>query len=1182
MTDNPLQPGFMVIHSNRPESLRQLVVAWMKAHPLRPLEDEIILVQSNGVAQWLKQALASDVADNEFEGGCGIAAALNITLPSRFVWQTYRNVLGKERIPESSPFDKGQLIWRLMRLLPRLTEAAGYEPLQRFLRRDDDLRKRYQLAERLADLFDQYQVYRADWLAAWARGQNVMLDYHGGATPLAQEQAWQPMLWRALQEDVGTASATSRASVHRRFLETAADLAVGPKKLPRRVIVFGLSSLPRQSLEVLQAIARWTQVILCVNNPCEYYWANIMTEKDYFRGRGRHRLKPDMPEHPREEELHLHAHPLLAGWGKQGRDYIALLDEMDDPGRYRQLFDDNRQRIDLFESHGDACLLNQLQDDIRELRSASESRSLWQAIEPTHDHSIRFHRCHSPQREVEVLHDRLLAAFDADPTLKPREIIVMVPEINQYAPHIQAVFGQIDPADARYIPYSIADLGQRQQAPLAFALECLLNIGESRLAVSEVLDLLNVPALRRRFGLEESDLPLLQQWIVQANIRWGLNAEHRRSLGIDFAGENEQNTWLFGLKRMLLGYAVGSDPSGREANDWHDIEPYGDVAGLDAALVGPLAQLLNRLEALLQTHSKPATPTEWTERLQQLLLDFFEAGDNDDSYLLLQLQTSLEQWLEACRDAGLTEALPLSIVRDFWLSQIDQGGLSQRFFAGSLTFATLMPMRAIPFRRIYLLGMNDGDYPRILPAMDFDLMAKDYRPGDRSRREDDRYLFLEALLSAREHLHISWVGRSIHDNSERPPSVLVGQLRDHIADCWSLINEHGDAEEKKPILKALTVEHPLQPFSQAYFDHSSPLFTYAREWRPAARAEIAPIAETELPPSLFDAPVQLPQLLAFMKDPVKTFLRERLGVFYECDDLAAEDQEPFAIDALSQWLMQDELIRTRLDAKQRGESETAAVQRQLDRLRRQGVLPIGVHSQLWQTQLAGPLDQLFELYDEACRTWPEATEDEDIFFTHEIEGQGIELEGRLTHMFTNGQRQRCRIEINSSNLIDGQKYRRDKLIPAWVQHLAGHLHGQPLTTCLIGKNGRVILNPLEPALAKQHFIDLLHAYVAGLRYPLPITIKTGFGWLTQNGERFSGPLEQCQADKAVAAARNTYEGGYSPGELARNPYLQRCYPSFEALWAQGEFTLWSERLLKPLWDNVGQKAGNTKGKGARP
>ena len=351
-----------------------------------------------------------------------------------------------------------------------------------------------------------------------------------------------------------------------------------------------------------------------------------------------------------------------------------------------------------------------------------------------------------------------------------------MPDIEVYTPHIQAVFGLLDVDDPRHIPFSVADRGQRDFDPLIGALETLLALPQSRLTVSDVLDLLEVPALRARFGISTDDLPKLRSWISGANIRWGLHAEQRASLGLPQAGgESAPNSWAFGLRRMLLGYAAGD-----KAGAWNDIEPYAEIGGLDAALLGPLTRLVDALDETWQTLRKPATVEAWCERLRSLKTTFFAADDSEDAYTLERLDAALEAWRDACDEAALTGELPLSIVGDYWLSQFEGGGLTQRFFAGAVTFATLMPMRAIPFRIVCLLGMNDGDYPRNRMPLDFDLMRRDYRPGDRSRREDDRYLFLEALLSAREHLHVSWVGRSVNDNTPRPPSVLVGQLRDHL------------------------------------------------------------------------------------------------------------------------------------------------------------------------------------------------------------------------------------------------------------------------------------------------------------------------------------------------------------------------------------------------------------------
>ncbi len=358
--------------------------------------------------------------------------------------------------------------------------------------------------------------------------------------------------------------------------------------------------------------------------------------------------------------------------------------------------------------------------------------------------------------------------------------------------------------------------------------------------MSDLLDLLDVPALRERFGIAEDDLPTLRRWIQGAGIRWGLHGRQRESL--DLPDGMEQNTWAFGLRRLLLGYTVGEAASG----PWQGIEPFDEIGGLQAQLAGPLASLLETLERQWHALREPTDVNGWVQRLRRLLEDSFSGDDAQDSLMLAQLELALQAWQESAEQAGLTRELPLSVVREHWLAQIDEHSLSQRFLAGAVNFATLMPMRAIPFKRVCLLGMNDGDYPRSHPPMDFDLMDGDYRPGDRSRREDDRYLFLEALLSARDQLYVSWVGRSIVDNSEKPPSVLVGQLRDHLRAGW-----HAAHDEE--LLSALTSEHPLQPFSRAYFPTPAALaersigqrrlITYAHEWRAVHTAGLDPTLE---------------------------------------------------------------------------------------------------------------------------------------------------------------------------------------------------------------------------------------------------------------------------------------------------------------------------------------------------
>ena len=1186
--------GLMLVHGNQPERLRDLMVQWIRQHPLGPLEKEVILVQSNGIAQWLKLALAADPED----GGCGISAALDMSLPASFLWQVYRAVLGDSAVPAISPFDKSRLVWRLTRLLPELLESPGYAPLKRFMAHDGDQRKRFQLAQRVADLFDQYQVYRADWLAAWAAGEDVQIDARNKRTPLPDEYRWQAALWRALLEDVETHAAAGadtatagRAAVHDEFLRRAAEMSEHerPPGLPRRVIIFGISSLPRQAVEVLAALSRWTQVLMCVHNPCAHYWADIVADQDLLRAqRSRQQRRHGAPATMDDAQLHLHAQPLLAAWGKQGRDFIGLLDEYDSAEareRYTAHFTGIGQRIDLFESDDASTMLQQLQDDIRDLRPLPESRELWGAVDANADHSIRFHVAHSPQREVEVLHDQLLAAFAADPTLRPRDVIVMVPDIEVYTPHIQAVFGLLDMDDSRHIPFSVADRGQRDFDPLIGALETLLALPQSRLTVSDVLDLLEVPALRARFGIDTDDLPKLRSWISGANIRWGLHAEQRASLGLPQAGgESAPNSWAFGLRRMLLGYAAGD-----KAGAWHDIEPYAEIGGLDAALLGPLTRLVDALDETWQTLRQPATVAGWCTRLRWLKTTFFAPDDSEDAYTLERLDAALEAWRDACDEAALTGELPLSIVGDYWLSQFEGGGLTQRFFAGAVTFATLMPMRAIPFRIVCLLGMNDGDYPRNRMPLDFDLMRRDYRPGDRSRREDDRYLFLEALLSAREHLHVSWVGRSVNDNTPRPPSVLVGQLRDHLKGGWRLKGAAGN--EPDALLHALTVDHRLQPFSAEYFPAkagASKLFTYAREWnQPVSESESGASVDrlengndAELQPLERDEPLSVRELADFLKDPVKSFFRHRLRVAFETEDAASENHEPFEVDQLEAWQLQNELIRAQAAALERGEQDLLpAAQNRLERMHRSGDLAAGGFGEVIADDLMEPMADLFERYRAELQRWPERLDEQ---YELRVDGGAdlgaLSVEDWIGELRTSPDGSHGRVFLDPGTLIKDRKYRGDRLIAYWVGHLAAQLAVGAVTTVIVSKVGSVEFAPLATEDAHAHLLTLLRAWDEGTRRPLPLAVKTAFAWLRKrpgsldfaDAEDFVGESGE-SADVTAAlveardAARIAYEGsGRQQGERDTNAYLYRAYPDFSDLAATGEFERLAVALLLPL------------------
>ncbi|WP_372964982.1 exodeoxyribonuclease V subunit gamma [Marinobacter sp.] len=1176
-----IEPGFHAIHANHLEDLRRVVVYICRQNPMPPLQSETFLVQSNGIAQWLKLALAEKASDDGMEGGLGIAAGMDFLFPARFIWQAYRAVLPEGSVPEQSPFDKRRLVWRLYRLLPELVgQNEAFTPLARFLDGTDTELRNFQLAEKVADLFDQYQVFRADWLAAWEQGKDVIITARDEEKPLAPETLWQPLLWRMLVKDVGEASHTSRSQIHTRFMEQGQRITTpaNPAQLPKRIVVFGVSSLPRQALEALYVLSRFSQVVLCVHNPCQFYWADIISDRELLKAeRKRGTAHPVLSQIDNADQLHQHANPLLAAWGKQGRDYIRLLDEFDNPEEYRHSFRTPGQTIDIFSEHGAGeapCLLHQLQNDIHNLTPLQEIRAQQRQLDLTHDHSIVFHDAHGPQREVEILHDQLLAAFNANPGLRPRDVIVMVPDINVYAPHIQAVFGRYQPGRKRHIPFTISDQGQRHHEPVLIALETLMSLPRSRFGVSEVISLLEVPGIRDRFGISEDDIPLARRWVEGANIRWGLHSQHRESL--DLPAELDRNTWQSGLRSMLLGYGMGED------EPWAGVEPYGEIGGLQADLAGRLSAFVHQLETLWQALQTPRSPGEWEMLFSDMLEQFFLKVEGSDLLLLNRFRRQLEQWLEDAMAAGLeNQSLPLNIVKDVLLAGLDEGGLNQRFLAGKVNFATLMPMRAIPFRKVCLLGMNDGDYPRSRPPVDFDLMAQDYRPGDRSRREDDRYLFLEALLSAREQLYISWVGRSIKDDSERPPSVLVGQLQDHLDSLWTVAGQPDQS-----VTKALTTQHPLQPFSRDYFPKangqenatsSSPkpltdvlqsrnLFTYEREWRSAHGLEAAEQTQQALPYLAPEEPISLNELASFLKKPIDTFYQRRLQVHFDDVEDDDTDNENFDLNGLERWRLDNELIHQSL-LKSGSEAELyERLGNTLDRMARRGDLGMGVTEHRLRTELSGRLPNLFERYQSALTEWPEVVAEPRAFnYLFEDSSHTVEVADLIDGLRRNPNGDLCRLVIANSGLLSGtdsnRKVRYANLLRDWVIHLAGQLSGQPFATLILGKEeGRKFtFSPMTPELAGKHFNAALKRWMEATTRALPIHCDTGFAWITSfyGGKKHVGNHERAinEAEKAYNTALSRDIG-----------YLRGAYETPEALMDSGEFEALLHDLYVPLWE----------------
>lgn len=1152
MNSKSHQQGFMVLHSNRMEQLVTLLAEFVAQYPLAPLAKETIIIQSNGMADWLNLQLAATPH-------LGISAAIDSKMPSTFLWSLYRLVLGKSAVPQHSPFEKNRLLWRFYQLLPECTEEV-FAPLQQFLVKEGQLqeRKRLQLAEQLADLFDAYQMYRADWLDAWAKGGDSLRRALGReeCVEIPESQAWQPALWRKLLASMGeAASGLSRAAIHKKMCE---QLAAGQcvETLPTRVMVFGVSALPQQVLEALAFLSEYCQVVLFVHNPCEQYWADLVEDKHLLEAelRDRQRHLAVEQEDPQEDFFIStepeRTHSLLAAWGKQGRDFISLLYRYDHPEKYQHLFEN--AQIDVFHHQTPTTVLEHLQQDILTLTPPSEEPRVWDES----DSSLRFSVAHSPQREVEVLQDYLLELFNRESNLTPREVVVMVPNIEAYAPYIEATFGQVPSTDPRYLPYSIGDRSLGATLSMTQALDTLLNLPNSRFSNTEILDLLNVPAVQACFELTSAEVSLLERWVNAAGVRWGLTGEQREYLEVP---QFEQNTWLFGLRRMLAGYLIG------DTTLWRNIAPYDEITGLDARVAGQLAHLLDMLNHYWHLLRGKYTPDAWGDVLGQLLSDFFLPQDSAEITLDAGLRQHLSLWQDTCRDAGFVEEVPLLVARRPIDETLESEGPSQRFLVGSISFCTLMPMRSIPFRHLCLLGMNDGDYPRQQPAMSFDLMrayvdgSSLYRPGDRARRDDDRYLFLEALLSARDSLYISWVGRSQQDNTERPPSVQVAQLRDAIELYW----QQGTSTK-------LTIEHAVQPFSERYYVQSEDVLpaSYAKEWfalhqlKDAKETAKEPLSALPLPLSL-----QVSLLGAFLRQPVEFFFTQRLGVSLNIEKSEEEETEPFAFDHLENWQIENHLIQAALEGG--AEGYLGAIDEQALWLKKAGMLPVGEFSELVTDPKSMEIKTTAAAYFSDLAGW-QILPTEVLSHPLQIAEQTVYLEGSLENLYRNQQ------DYRRQRLVAGKiKDRCDKLVHDWVLHLLASVHDISLTTLVYGQDAVAVLPPITAIDAENLLVDLIGAYQVALREPLPVACKTALEWLGEFEKQLGGkkPATEAEArEKASSKVRSSYEntGAFAPiGEAERVPTLKRCWPNFDAMLApqleeQSAFVYWAELLYEPL------------------
>ena len=985
--------------------------------PLRsPLATETIIVQSKGMEKWLSLELAQSL---------GICANCRFPFPHNFIEEVFGAF-----IPQYKPdlfYEEDVLAWKIMEIMPSIQGKRDFTAVRNYLGEKPDQLKLYQLSRRIANLYDQYLIFRPDMILAWEEGK------------INKQEKWQAQLWLEINTNQ---SKMHKARLQQLFAEKVKNAPLSDSILPQRVTIFGISYLPVYYLRIFNELSRHIEVNFFYLNPSQEFWADIKSEREISRMM---RQTTPLDVNIEEELLHLdEGNALLASLGAAGRDFFRLTANL------------SAQSEDLFVEPKTENVLTAIQSDIYYLCDRGKD-GLPQRRIAEDDHSIQIHSCHSPLREVESLHDTLLSLFEENNRLLPKDILVMTPSIEDYTPYIEAVFKSRLPA----IPYTIADRGFSSDSVIFKDFFALLNIGASRLTAAEVLSLLENPAIGAKFGINSYDLNLIRYWVEETNIRWGLDGAHRQEFGLP---EFDQNTWSAGLGRIKLGYAL----AGQNKKLFDGMLPYDEIEGEQTELFGRFLDFFESLKRTKKILSSRRNPGDWAMVLKNMANDYFAAGEDYQQDIFVLNNTLLKIQNEQKYLHG-NEGVELDVIKHYLEMNVDKNSGSAHFLAGSVTFCALLPMRSIPFKVIALIGMNNDAYPRPDRKTGFDLMESKKRIGDKSLRNDDRYLFLEAVLSARNNLIMSYVGRDVQDNSAVPPSVLVSELTDYIDQGFC-------TESGVSAAGSLTRLHHLHAFHPDYYnsgDHK--LFTYSQENYAAAAINNNPgdeprfCAEAAGNSEIADKIITISDLNNFYKKPVKYYLEKRLLLKLPEDRGSDGDYEPFAIDNLQAYQIKQELI------EQRNESTAGDI---FQIKRAQGSMPVGA---------AG--DYYFQLEkkeaDDFIREYSSYFNDEKLApLEIDVVIGGYRIAGEIDDIY-----------YRYSLGCRPAKIKTSDYLKAWINHLLlNHIKDKdyPRTAIVIGEDAAFQFKELENAEAILG--DLIDLFVEGQTRPLKLFPKSSFAY----------------------------------------------------------------------------------------
>ncbi len=1032
--------GLHVHRAERADALADALADVLAQPPADPFTAEIVAVPARGVERWLAQRLSHRLGASP-GGGDGVCAGVTFPSPAAVVATAVCGAAGIEA--EDDPWRPARSVWPLLEVVDASAGQPWCALLSAHLNTGVRRGRRYATARRLAELFDTYATHRPEMVREWQGG--------GGADG---DLAWQPELWRRLRARIGVPGPAER------LLTACAALRTDPTTagLPPRLSLFGPTRLPAEHMAVLATLAEHREVHLWLPHPSPALWARV----------GEHSTVPRRRTDPTADAAR---HPLLSSLGRDVRELQVRL-AVAAPA----LIEHHHRGID-----PPSTLLGTLQRELRDDRPPAAPTPL-----AAGDRSIQVHSCHGADRQVEVLREIVLGLLDADPTLEPRDVLVMCPDIETFAPLISASFGLGESSPrghpGRSLQVRLADRALRQVNPLLDTVARLLDLADARLTASQLLDLLASGPVRHRFGLDDADLDRLRELAVASGVRWGLDAAHRSPYRLDGFG---QNTWAAGLDRMLLGVTM---PGG---GDWLGTAlPMAEVESSDTERIGRLAEFVERLATVLSGLAGERPLAGWIDTLTTGL-DVLTATTAADAWQAAQARAELTA---AARSAGPhagTVALGLADVRGLLAERLRGRPTRANFRTGTLTVATLVPMRSVPHRVVCLLGLDDGVFPRAGAVDGDDVLARDPLVGERDPRSEDRQLLLDAICAATEALVVIHSGADERTGARRPPAVPLGELLDAIK-----ATAGPEAHDR------VVIRHPLQPFDARNFrpDALTPgqAFSFDRVELAGARAAAgpksspAPFVGTPLTPVTDDV-VTLTQLVTFLEHPVKGFLRQRVGLSLFTGEDDPADALPVELDGLATWAIGHRLLHDRLAGHD------------LDRCRqaewRRGELPPGA---LGTALLLRVLDGVEPLVTAAAAIRTGTADDRDVEVTLP---DGTRVRGTLNELYGD-----ALVRVEYSRLAPKQRVR------GWVRLLAlSASTGEPWRAITLGRgNGfglaESTVGPVDPAQALTLLADLVELRREGLREPLPLPTLAGF---TYARTRIGGAAADEAADEAM-------------------------------------------------------------------